>query len=342
MDQRVRNAWLDHVLIDKFPFPRDVGISPSEPWRVKAKTRREYLRLLRENVTERDLYTSVFSDWQIKRKSFNKIYLDFDSDDLKLAYYDLIKLAKYIGEEYGEYPRVYFTGGRGFHVYLDFDPIRFKHYPEASREYVYHLMSELGLKTLDTHGVGDLRRVSRLPYSIHHGTYRLCIPIEVDWALEEILWQSKNCEFKKEIRAQPLPGLDEDLKEIDRGCEDFISSEVTFNILSGKNHDKYIRDLELLLKLAESGLDDFRHRLLHFAIIPRLIVLGKTDEEIISFGKEFIMRSSPIDRKDWSHYKKSIENSIKRTREGGWKPWSWEALLTYYPGLEKQLEKVKR
>jgi len=342
MDPRVRNAWLDHALIDRFPFPRDVGISPSEPWRVKVKTRREYLRLLQENVADKDLYTSVFPDWSIKRGIFNKIYLDFDSVDLKLAHWDVIKLSRYIGEEYGEYPRIYFTGGRGFHSYLDFEPAKLKHYQEASREYVYDLMEELDLKTLDTHGIGVPRAVSRIPYSIHHSTYRLCIPIEVDWDLDEILWQSKNCEFKKQIRAQPLPGLDEDLKEIDKGCEKFVRSQITFNILSGKNDDRYIRDLDLLLKVAESGLDDFRHRLIFFAIIPRMVLLNKTDKEILDFCREFVMRSSPRGRKSWREYERAAIANIKRTREGGWKPWSWEALLTYYPDLRKQIERVKR
>jgi len=339
MDSIAEN-WVNHVLMDEFPFPRDVAM----PYRVKARTRKEYLRILNENLTRRNLYVAIFSDWQIGTNTFNKVFLDLDDEgNLERAYKDVIKLAKHIKEKYGETPRVYFSGRKGFHVYLDFEPATFKHYQQAVREYVYELIMKINLRTLDTQVIGDVRRVSRIPYTVNIISQRLCIPIDVNWTLSEILWQSRSCDLKVSVERRVIPELAKELKELDKGCNQFIRSPVAREVLTKElNTDKYVEELNLLMEVAKHGLSDFRHRLIHFAIVPRLVLLGKTDEEILNFCREFILLSSPVGRKRLDVYERYILRSIKRTREGKWMPWDLETLIYYFPGIEKQFERVKQ
>ena len=337
MERALEQGWLNHVSSDVIPFPRDVGIPVVEPWRHKAHTRKEYVDMVSHHLNFSDLYVSLFSDWQIRHRAFNKVFLDFDAKALSASFKDAQKTVEYIEKHYGNYPRVYFSGRKGFHVIFDFEPTVFGNYPETIREFVYNIMTELKLKTLDKHSVGDLRRVTRIPYTINQKANRLCIPISLDWDLKEILWESKNCEFRSEIKIQGLHGLSVELKEIDGSIETRNSSSIS-EVNFAANRKEYIDDLKLLLKVAENGLDDFRTRTIIFMIIPRMVALGKTDQEIRSFSKEFVLRSSPESRKDLHDY---LNITTTRSREGTHLPWSWEAFLTHFPEFARYLEGVK-
>jgi len=333
------DVWLSHVLCDQpYPFPRDVGVSPATyRWRRKAHTRREYLDILSAHVDDKDLYVAIFSDWQLADRTYNKIFLDLDAKDgLDRAFRDLQTLTQHVLKRYGRPPRLYFTGGRGFHVYLDFTPTTLSQYGDVVRSYVYELEFRLRLTTPCRSVVGDRRRVARVPYSIHQTRHRFCISIDPFWSLQEVLWYSRNPKIMN-VPVVPLPGLAEELKTLERRRERFSFE----NPSPLHDVDDYVHDLTIFLELAESGLDDCRHRLLHFAIVPRLVELGKSDEEILTYAYEFIHKSSPVGRKDWSHYERAVQQSITRTREGGWRPWGWPALITTFPELRLQLKKLE-
>lgn len=339
MKRALKKGWLNHVSSDIIPFPRDVGIPIEKPWRRKAHTRKEYIDLVTSYLNVSDLYVSLFSDWQIKHRSFNKVFLDFDSGRLSVSHKEAIEVAEYVKDQYDNYPRVYFSARKGFHDILDFDSIVFRNYSETVHEFVSGISTELKLKTLDSQPIGDMSRVTRIPYTINQKANRLCIPINLDWSLKEILWESKNCEFKSEIKIEVLSVLSSELREIDENVNEKTFSVSTFNF-SG-NHDEFEEDLKLLLKVAESGLDDFRNRLIHFMINPRMVSLGYSDEEILDFCRQFILKSSPNERKSLHAYLRGAEANLRRAREGIQLPWGWEAFLIHYPEFGKYLEGVK-
>src|SRR5207245_3270012 len=72
-------------------------------------------------------------------------------------------------------------------IYLDFDPVLLSHFSETMRTFHLNIVRDLGLKTIDPSPIGDDRRVSRVPYTYHHISELLCIPIVPDWPLNRIL-----------------------------------------------------------------------------------------------------------------------------------------------------------
>jgi len=97
----------------------------------------------------------------------NKPYLlflpfDFDSNDLKEAWKDAIKLYNYlIKRDYDVH--ITYSGRRGFHIFLATEP-KWYHKNQIKSVQKY-FKKELDLKTLDSHIFGDIRRLMRIPHT---------------------------------------------------------------------------------------------------------------------------------------------------------------------------------
>jgi len=132
----------------------------------------------------RDVYVSVFSfgEWhdssEIRKQSaiVNTLFLDFDHEDLKVAFTDAKKLVQYLLEK-DVIPRVYFSGAKGFHVFIDFPEVDLFFKKDALRHTVNTLIRKLKLKCIDLQVV-ELARVSRIPLTINSKTGYRCTPID--------------------------------------------------------------------------------------------------------------------------------------------------------------------
>ena len=112
-----------------------------------------------------DCYLTIFSDWQRKNRIFDTIFLDVDGGT---EYYE--KIIK--GLE-GFKLRKYYSG-RGYHIFLDFEPQKFYNYREVVRKFI----EDCGLKNyVDMQCLGDISRYSRLPNTVNSKTDGMMIPL---------------------------------------------------------------------------------------------------------------------------------------------------------------------
>ena len=148
-----------------------------------------------------DCYLSVnyYPNWMtqssrhIQFVTVPKLFFDFDSVDLNLAYKDMKKLYLYLD---GEVPTVpVFSGNKGFHLYILLKP---KTYEVSAKlkELLYrshkYFETKLGLKTLDQHVYSDYKRIARIPYTKNSksGLWSFVLD-DVDVPLNSVLDQAK-------------------------------------------------------------------------------------------------------------------------------------------------------
>ena len=131
----------------------------------------------------KDCFCSVyaFRDWSdlsVVRKQSARvdcIVFDLDSEDLRIAFKEAKLLVEYLlGID--AIPRVYFSGMKGFHIYVDFLETEIKNL-EAVKRLGVRIGEELNLTTLDPK-VFEVARLIRIPFSKHSGSGLRCIPIK--------------------------------------------------------------------------------------------------------------------------------------------------------------------
>jgi hypothetical protein len=187
-------------------FPREFGT----PKRFIVYNKNDYLNAIGSYNTKRSLYISIYSfrsnlELKTSKEKYSEpiidcVYIDLDAgtkDNPKpfLAYKDLVKLLKFL-LKIGIVPRVYFSGSKGFAVYLDFEPLDLRFPKDTILEFVKRLEITVGIKSIDYSVVGDVARISRIPNTLHIKSNRFCIPL----TLKEVLpKKSKYSEKFEEI-----------------------------------------------------------------------------------------------------------------------------------------------
>jgi hypothetical protein len=113
--------------------------------------------------------------------SVEKLFFDFDSQDLEIAWKEARYFAELLRKSYGAEPLVCFSGRKGYHVYAFLqENAKFATVEKAKKFYNTAqrlILKGLKLETLDMQVVGDIKRISRVPYSIHEKSLQLCVPI---------------------------------------------------------------------------------------------------------------------------------------------------------------------
>ena len=113
-----------------------------------------------------------------------KLFFDFDNKDLNLAWKEANTLATALQDSYGAQPLVCFSGSKGYHVYVWLSPIQQFDTVESAKRF-YQTAQELLLKglsfeTLDKQVLGDIKRLARVPYTMHEKSQKTCTPITMD------------------------------------------------------------------------------------------------------------------------------------------------------------------
>jgi len=281
----------------------------------------------------------IAPDYQSAR--INTIYFDFDHDDLKVAWKETKRLRKELITR-GAIPRVYYTGNRGFHLYLDFPEVRLNYPRETLKRFVEQLTKRKRFQSLDKSVIGDLARCSRLPYTIHEKTGRYCIPLCVEdfkLKIEKILAFSEGENLRyipvvKKLCSLVTPVLKRFEKQIQKERE---AAQQPI-ILEYPSHEDD-RILQHLMKRAPQ-IKDGQHRILWALIIPRII--HQSNKEIHQIAQRFIEYTG----ERYAEYRAYVEQTIKRTRKERWRPWNFTTFLTRYPELSSYLtrkpEEVER
>lgn len=114
-----------------------------------------------------------------------KLFFDFDGSLIK-AWKEASTFTQHLKQYYGAEALPVFSGCKGYHVYVWLaNPQHFKDGEQAKTFYATAqklLLKGLKFETLDQQVVGDIKRVSRVPYSIHEKSSSPCVPLSLTHA----------------------------------------------------------------------------------------------------------------------------------------------------------------
>lgn len=183
------------------------GIRPFREFGIPARiatfsTKEKGDRLIKEWAGRKNCYVSVyaFSDKDSNRLAkydsaiIETLWFDFDdNENVDNCLQDVRKLYEQFCLPKNLTPRIYYTGGRGFQVNIDFEclplPTRIK--KNAIRDYLTFLKDKYRLRTLDQNCINNsitcLRRMVNTPYidkKINEPNGRYCIQLEIAELLE--------------------------------------------------------------------------------------------------------------------------------------------------------------
>ena len=113
--------------------------------------------------------------------SIEKLFFDFDcKEDPSQAWRDAAAFSETLIHHYRILPLIVFSGNKGYHVYVFLKkplPFKAENYDLAKKCYgdmQQRLLKGLKLKTLDHSVIGDLRRLARIPFSLHEKSGKRC------------------------------------------------------------------------------------------------------------------------------------------------------------------------
>lgn len=131
------------------------------------------------------LYISVnpYDPATMEIRAIERLYFDFDcKEKVRYAFDDCMSFCKKLLEYYNVSPLVFFSGSKGYAVYVFLqEPIVG---PEQELKELYEELQTMLVKPdsyqwLDPQPFGDLKRVSRVPFSVHQKSKELCVPVNV-------------------------------------------------------------------------------------------------------------------------------------------------------------------
>jgi hypothetical protein len=303
----------------------------------------------------------------------NKIYIDLDNDKADkaektgiFAYEDMRSIVRFFRAQYKYTPRVYYSGGRGFAVYLDFDEVPLNHCKDTLTEFYTMLKDQLGLKTIDTTSVGDDRRISRLPYTVHKKSGRLCTPIDPNWSLKDILGYSDD--FIVDLKEQEVvigncESFGQSLKSLDDVVTERIKARneqlklappLEFKPDGDALYTRYFDEVTLLQRLGPTYAEG-RHRTLWCILVPRLIFLladGKPMKDLPAEEQESIINRVEARAMEWvfltpthdpdgterkteDNYRAYIRAICRQHKQENWHPWNIGSFWVENPDLVK-------
>jgi hypothetical protein len=149
--------WL-RLDITNEPFPREVG-----RYRVVVGCLDEFVNWFNESKGSEFCWSCVFSNDQIVKSGFDTVFLDFDFGKNGWRDEQLKIFKEFIDVVVTMFPRVrlYYSGAKGFHVYLDFDgEYFFNSYRQAVRMFCREFVGNYILP--DMQAAGDVRRMARV------------------------------------------------------------------------------------------------------------------------------------------------------------------------------------
>ena len=111
--------------------------------------------------------------------ALDRLFYDFDSPDLEKAWREAMEFSGALERRYGCRPLITFSGRKGFHVHIFLErPYRGSRLKEVYEELQAMTLRGLELQTLDRAVIGDVKRLSRIPYTVHEKSGAPCIPVD--------------------------------------------------------------------------------------------------------------------------------------------------------------------
>jgi hypothetical protein len=143
-----------------------------------------YVESCRQNRSACYLSVQPYKERNTVQK-IEKLFFDFDSSgNLEQAWQDVKKLSDCLKQYYGAESLVVFSGSKGYHLYTWLiNTVEIEN--SLSGKSFYRILQRkvaagLKLPTMDPTVVGDIKRLSRVPYTVHEKSGKLCVPVTVN------------------------------------------------------------------------------------------------------------------------------------------------------------------
>ncbi len=313
-------------LFAKSAFPREVR--GTGEW-ITVKDEGEFLDFLVGQLKAKaPAHTSVYpastpGAWS----SFCVDHLVFDLDGPVMETWSNMKnLVEYIEREYAYTPRVYFTGNRGFHIYIDFQPVFDQNLMERLRILASRIASRAGISGLD-YNLYTERHLIRVPYSFNEKSGHLAIGIDPSWDLYKISRYSIAGPDEFPIKAVSYSGL-------------IRADLMAIKIKEPKPHAKPGRgsapSYAWIEELLKHPIQDGRHRTLWHIVAPYLInVKGLSFDEAFAIAREYFLRCGqvkPLSPSE-SSFMRQIKYYLRVAERDGYGPWRLTTIQAKDPEL---------
>jgi len=291
MNEKLRNVLYTHLHPTKYCslFPRDSAIPYAydenrEPLLTRLQLSNELSYYFLHERIKKDFYVAVYSDEQINKRMIDTIFVDIDDKDLNKSYEKLWRFLNKLEEkgiDIGKL-RVYFSGGKGFHVFLDFEPIWLPNFIQF-RSITMKLFKELGVDNIiDAKVIGDWRRVSRVPYTINSKRNLYCYPIDPTEDISNIIAEAVEPEIRQiKLRRRNCKSVRQMISKYIRSYGRVHRHTITARI---RRHKPEISELPPCIKSWLAELRD-THELDHYArlnIAIYLLRVGWNVDDIVA------------------------------------------------------------
>lgn len=361
----IEQQWRKHIDGYHTQTPRDVGLFPG---RYRVNTIDE---LVDELIDHKGygMFTNLYSDPQIEGDIYGTIYIDIDAevrweeDDktedkvrgfkqtMIQAYKAMDSLTSYIRDEYGENPRVIFSGGRGFAIYIDFEPL---HTPFEAIEYFVETLVEdapVNDDLVDTQVVEN-KRMTRLPYTLHWKNVEergmpeplLTVPVSPEWDSETCLDEILNPNKYIDVSRNPVNGVREEIKRISeekpyenrsttQHGRDYDSETMEYTPSKQRNVVSSVEKIQRVMNSTDAVVDG-RKRILWAVLIPASLEVGHDRNEVRDLAQQFVENTG----ESYTDYADYVDRVIDRTISGPgdddmWHSWSVEKFAVTFPKL---------
>ena len=306
----IEESWLEHM--PELPIMMGIGLLPEQ---FIVNTKEEFLSIMYRNLGK-DIFCSVHSVEKRKEDLFVTLYLDIDMEreldyecftdgySLNRAYFDTLRVSMWLEKRNFKH-RVYFSGNKGFNIYIDFPETKIEKWDNKIRAFVYLLERDLKVKRIDVGVVTDKNRISRLPFTKNSKSNRYCFPIDIHtFNLNHITNTEKYLNSYRVVSITPEEKFVSGLLKIPYVETEQHSGEPTSNIET---------TLIYIISIADRIPAGARHNAVWKILIPSLNRLGYTPEQTQKICVEFLQSNSALNASDTRWIKSQI-GSAKRKR----------------------------
>ena len=149
-------------------FPREFGLNRTQVYR------EQYLFLLSKWYNSENCYVAVYSEEQIDRNQYDTLFMEARDEtvDLEQVLMDRDMIRGALERRNIGY-RDFFSGGRSYHFYVDFESIPVPNLSAMARNFVMEL--DIG-DLMDMHTIGNRRSMARIPRTFNKRTGMYAIP----------------------------------------------------------------------------------------------------------------------------------------------------------------------
>jgi len=154
--------------------------------------------VLEQRTRVASVHMSLFTTNEYNEVWVDRVVFDLDYPDTSLnplsedgkqklqqVYEEAKRLYEFLRSRYGVEPVVLFSGRRGFRVEIFCPPILLRMAKETVKTYMEKIKQRVGLTFLDVNV--NPRKLVRIPFSKHEITRLHCIPINVEWGIDEVI-----------------------------------------------------------------------------------------------------------------------------------------------------------